>query len=359
MSNQLRRTPAAKVHPSAKGTGSVLGAEVAWIEVDPLEQLGGHDAGQAAEVVHERHDDAVDKHLSVARGGTADNEQAGETWGTGDARQVLDGSQGVAAGARDLLDLAFLEGPLGDFTRWALSADDHFDLAFGREPVDHFGDFVGGHLLLQRERLVTGGAHGDRIGPGGQVGERPATFLVGGLDAFSAGGVAGDDSSSGQGHVAGAGADLAGQVAERTGGPLACGVGLFGLVRRRGLQGEGIAVQDASGDGLAVAQGGREHKLPGGLDRSLVEAVARGVDDHRLRDLAGGVDVELQHDIALDALPFGFGGVVGENELVELRGLHRGLVRGRWGLSRHDGGAGATAGDCACSGPFVLLGGCR
>ena len=67
----------------------VLGAEVAGVEVDLVEHLGRHDAGETAEVVDERHRRAVDERLRIGGAGAAHEEQAGDRGRARDTRQIL------------------------------------------------------------------------------------------------------------------------------------------------------------------------------------------------------------------------------------------------------------------------------
>src|SRR6266545_287825 len=58
---------------------SVARAEIAWIKIDLLEQLGRDDRRQTAEMVDEGHEHAVDEGLRVLRSRAAHDEQTRES----------------------------------------------------------------------------------------------------------------------------------------------------------------------------------------------------------------------------------------------------------------------------------------
>ena len=127
---------------------TVLRAEVSWVEVDAIEQLGGHDARQSTKVIDERNDDAVDEHFGITGGGASHDEQTGEAGGTSHAGQVLNGPECIARGAWNLLDLPLLEGALGHLAGRSLASNDDFKRAFGGHAVHDLRDLVLGDLLL-------------------------------------------------------------------------------------------------------------------------------------------------------------------------------------------------------------------
>src|SRR5690606_1724761 len=89
-------------------------AEVARIKVDLLEQLRGHDAREAAEVVRDRDQRAVGEDVRVVGGRTADDQEPRQPRRPRHARQRLERAQGVAARPGYALDLAALNGPARD-----------------------------------------------------------------------------------------------------------------------------------------------------------------------------------------------------------------------------------------------------
>ena len=142
---------------------AVLRAEVARVEVDSADHLGGDDRGEAAEVVDERHRGAVDEVLRVLRGGAAHDEQAGERRRARDAGQVLQRAQRVAVGPGDARDLALVERELGHLARRLVAVDLdllHVSAARGRRasPAARRGEAeaVGRARLLARLHGLVG-----------------------------------------------------------------------------------------------------------------------------------------------------------------------------------------------------------
>ena len=124
----------ANVDDAAHGA-AVLRAEVARVEIDLLEQLGGHHRRQPAKVIDERDVRAVDEDLGVLGRGPAHDEQAREARRARDARKVLQRAQRITVGAWRAKELALLHGALGHLTRGAFSVDDHvLDVVVSRRP---------------------------------------------------------------------------------------------------------------------------------------------------------------------------------------------------------------------------------
>ena len=112
---------------------AVLRAEVAGIEVDLLEHLGGDDRGEAAEVVDERDRRAVDEDCVSCGRRAAHDEEPGERRRARDAGQVLERAQRVAVGAGDAIDLALLERALDHLARRLHAPDlDGLDVLLAR-----------------------------------------------------------------------------------------------------------------------------------------------------------------------------------------------------------------------------------
>ncbi|HEY5377331.1 MAG TPA: hypothetical protein VIK01_26810 [Polyangiaceae bacterium] len=92
----------------------------------------------------------------------------------------------------------------------------------------------------------------------------------------------------------------------------------FAAYAGRRLKMERIPVQNAALHRLVVARRGAKHELERRALRRLIEAVPRRFLDRRAGDPTQFVDIEQQHDIPLDVLLGGLGGI---RHLFEMRQL--------------------------------------
>ncbi len=155
------------------GAAAVHGAVVAWVEVDLLQQLGGDDRAEPAEVKEDGDVGPPDEHRSVPGGRAAHGQVAAQRRRARHAGEREEGLERVAVGAGDERDLALVERALGDLPRGPVALD--LDLEDGL-PVGGGGD-DGRRGGLGREaehhaRLLAGGEHPRRGTLAGARGRR-------------------------------------------------------------------------------------------------------------------------------------------------------------------------------------------
>ncbi len=279
----VARVAGDEVHPAADGA-TVGGPEAPGLELDVLEELGGVDAGQAAEVEDRGHRQVVHVDLRVAGVASPDHELPGPERRASHAREVLHHLDRVAGDAGDADDLGGAERLLGDLALLALAGHHRLVHRGGRaqHPVGDLGELPLGHRLLH---LVPGmrcvGDHHLHLADrDGQL-ETAFAVRVGRLPARLH---QGRHHREPRAHLQHAALQIRGRGRRRLRG------------RRLGER-EGEAVLDAHRRGLAVNLGRREAQPAGRLERGLVEAVPGRLGHGRLGDLALVRELELQRHL--------------------------------------------------------------
>ena len=127
----------------ASERAAVLHAEVARIEIDLVEELGRNHARQTPKMIDVRDPHAVDEHRRRLIAVTAHDELPRERRRARDTRQVLNGPQGVAGGARNARELAAGQRVARHLAARSLAAHDHLVARFARrdEAIAHVRPF--------------------------------------------------------------------------------------------------------------------------------------------------------------------------------------------------------------------------
>jgi hypothetical protein len=157
---------------------AVLGAEIARVEVDLREQLGGDDAREPTEVVDERHRGAVDEGLRLGWAGATHEQDARDRGRPRHAGQVRERAERVAVGAGDAIDLALRECAFDDLARWALAAHgDRKAVGGDEDAVLHRELLARLDRLGDRERVEAGGLDDDVVVAGLERGHDEAAVF--------------------------------------------------------------------------------------------------------------------------------------------------------------------------------------
>ncbi len=276
-------------------------------------------------MVDDRHVGAIDRGLRILRGGAAYEEEARDAGWARDAGQVLNRLERVAVRPGDAIDFALRDRALRDLARRLVAFDGDLDaFAFRVDAVFHFARFAFGELFLRVEWLEPFGLHRDRVGAGRDAVERECAIAVGrdGERCHACGDRREGDDRARERDVDAADQNDAVEALRRC--------------RRRPIrvafraEREREAVPHVARRGLPGVVGpGVEGDLERGLLCGFIEAVTRALfDDSALHD-AGGVDLEIEHDLAFEALVRRVLRVLGGD--VGLR-LRIGRLRARWRL---------------------------
>jgi hypothetical protein len=145
----------------AAGVATVEHGRAARIELDLLDELGMQHARCDQQVVEIRDARAVEQEAGRAGAGAADDREGQQRNDGRRARQGLDHAEGIAEGARDLLDLGAAQGDARDLLAPLVAHDDDLVgvVALALDGVGHHQLLLRGQVLLLEIGVAVRGVH--------------------------------------------------------------------------------------------------------------------------------------------------------------------------------------------------------